>query len=143
MVLPVNAFDYSIKRAGQPLLVRYYTESYPSTGSVWDASPTFTKSGNDLYISGLIQEISENSKSSNDAILLEEGRLRYGDIKVYISGGIQTTSGVLLFTITPSGPSPLMPVYREVAPGLHAPSYYGLSPYKKVYMRESYEGSLF
>ena len=141
-MLPFDAINHFFKIGGRPLRIRYYTESFPGTGSVWDDGVIYTKSGNDFYTSGLIQELS-GTKGSDDALLLEEGRIRYGDVKLFISGAIETTSGIKVWTIAPSGAAPNLPVYRVIEPGLHAPQYFGQTVYKQIYGRESYGGSLF
>lgn len=134
-----NGFNYATRIAGRPLRIRYYTETI---GSVWDDERTLTGSGDNLYISGLIQEVISD-KGSDDAVLMEEGRLRYGDSKVYINGSVVTTSGTLVFTLAISGNSANEIVYREILPGVHKPQFFGDDIYKVIYLRELNLGSLF
>ena len=79
---------------------------------------------------------------SEDQVLLEQGRIRYNDVKLYIGSEIQTTSGIKVFTIQISGAANSLhdTIYHEILPGVNLPQYFGLDIYKKVYLRE---GSLF
>jgi len=135
MVLPHDGLRYITKVTGEPIRFRYYTEGI---GSVWDDERTLTKSGNDFYISGTFLEIN-TTKGSDDSVLLEQGRIKHGDTKLIISGGILTTSGALVFTASKSGADI---VYEEIEIGGHAPSYYGQNAYKIIYMRQLQTGSL-
>lgn len=139
MTLISNGFNYMNRFGGRPLRIRYYTETI---GSVWDDQRTLAKSGNDLYISGILQEVN-GTKGSDDAVLLEEGRLKYGDQKIFISGSIDTTSGARVFTLALSGASTTEVIYREIEPGAHKGEWAGQDIYKLVYLRELTTGSLF
>lgn len=136
MVLPHNGLNYITKVTGRPVRIRYYTETI---GSIWDDERVLAYSGNDIYMSGAFLEVN-STKGSDDSVLLEEGRIKYGDLKLVISGGVQTTSGALVFTASKSGADI---VYREIEIGAHAPDYYGLPAYKLIYMRQLQTGSLF
>lgn len=131
-----DALTHSIRLAGNVLRLRYYTETI---GSVWDDDRTITASGASLYISGVIQKI-DATQGSVDQVLLEQGRIKYDDSKIYVNGSIQTTSGVRVFTISISG---LDRVYQEINPGAIMPQYFGTDIYKKLYVREITTGSLF
>lgn len=134
-MLPANGLSFLIKATGEPVRIRYYTETI---GSVWDDQRTLTQSGNDFYTSGAFLEI-ESKYGSDDAVLMEQGRIKHGDVKAVISGSIPTTSGTKVFTLSKSGTDV---VYEEILPGLHAPAYYGQNAYKLVYLRELTTGSL-
>ena len=135
-MIPSDALRYTVNNLGRNLRVRYYTESI--AGSIYDDNRTLAGSGTDLYISGVILKI--DGKSSEDQVLLEQGRIRYDDTKMYINGSIQTTSGVRIFTIAISG---LNRVYQEIPyGGVFMPQILGTDIYKKVYMREVATGSL-
>ena len=135
MVLASDALAHQIRLTGNIFRMRYYTESI---GSVWDDDRTLTASGNDYYTSGVILSI-DNTKGSNDQVLVEQGRIRYDDSKIYISGTIPTTSGVRIFTIAISG---VDRVYQNVLPGNIVPQYFGQDVYQKIYLREITTGSL-
>lgn len=72
-------------------------------------------------------------------MIVEQGRLLYGDLKCVISGTIQTTSGARVFTLSKSGADL---VYEQILPGIHTPSYYGENAYKLIYLRNLTLGSL-
>ena len=136
MTLISDGLTHQIRLAGNVLRVRYYSETY--TGSVWDDSRSLAGSGTDLYISGVILKI-DSSQGSEDQVLLEQGRIRYNDMKCYVNGSIQTTSGARIFTVAISG---LNRVYRENETGIFAPQYFGTDIFKKLYLTEVPLGSL-
>lgn len=137
-MLPSDGVRLLLKQGGQIARIRYYTETI---GSVWDDERTIVQSGNDLYVSGLFQNLN-TTKSSVEATLLEEGRLIYGDAKVYVAGSIDTTSGARVFTIAKSGNSTNEVVYKDVLPGIQSTQYFGETPYKLIYIRQLVNGSL-
>ena len=134
-MLLADGLSYLTKQGGNVFRLRYFTETI---GSVWDDNRTLAASGNDFYTSGVILQI-DNSKGSNDQTLIEQGRLRYDDSKIYLSGTIPTTSGVRVFTISISG---VDRVYQNVMPGNIVPQYFGNNVYQKLYVREVTTGSL-
>ena len=127
--------------AGNLLRVRYYTETIQGGGSVWDNTnaSSFAKSGTDLYVSGLILKM-DSTNGSEDQILLEQGRIKYDDTKIFVNGSVQTTSGARVVTFTISGADR---VYREITPGVIMPQYFATDIYKKFYGRLVPGGSLF
>lgn len=135
MVILSDGLRWMHNNAGRTLRVRYYTNS---PGSVWDDENVWTQSGTDLYISGAVLKI-DSSRGSEDAVLLEQGRIRYDDTKLYVNGSIQTNSGNRVFTMTVSG---LNRVYQELPVGVYTPQYLGTDIMKKVYVRETHLGSL-
>ena len=66
----------------QPVRIKYYCNSF-GAGSYYDDDVSVTQSGSDLWISGTILPV-KNSQGSNDAILLEQGKILYNDPKLYI-----------------------------------------------------------
>ena len=136
MVLLSDAYRHQVTLAGRTLRLRYYTYGVVS---VWDDARTLTASGTDLYVSGVVLNI-DSTEGSSDQVLLEQGRIQFGDKKIYVAGSIDTTSGVKVFTVAISG---LNEVYREITPGIFTPQYQGETGYKKVYGRLIPGGSLF
>lgn len=134
-----DGFNYMNRVGGRPLRIRYYTEFL---GGIYDDDRTLTQSGNDLFTSGVIQEIN-TEKGSDDAVLMQEGRLKYGDRKVFIGSQIQTSSGARVLTIALSGASSVEVVYRDITLGVHSGEFFGQDVWKKVYLRQTDGGSLF
>lgn len=139
MPLITDGFNYINTFAGRPLRIRYFTETI---GSVWDDERTLAQSGNDFYTSGVVIEVN-GKKGSSDAVLMEEGRLKYGDLKCFIGSGVDTTSGLRVFTLAFSGASSVEIVYQEILPGMHSPEMKGSNIYKLIYLREINTGSLY
>ena len=134
-----DGLNHLTRIGGNVLRIRYFTEA---VGSVWDDDRTISASGNSLYISGVIQKINA-TRGSEDQILLEQGRIRYDDSKIFINGSIQTASGALTCTIGISGTSTTERTYREITPGGIVSPYFGQNIMKKLYVRELQNGSLF
>ena|SRR3990167_4850753 len=63
--------------------VRYFSLT---VGSGYDDQVTLTKSGADVFISGLFMPIDSANKGDN--LLLEQGIVRQGDSKFYFAGSI-------------------------------------------------------
>jgi len=137
MVLPSDGISFLNKTAGQVFRIQYFTST---VGSVWDDQRTLTQSGTDLWVSGVWQELVDKPETSEDAVLIEQGRLSYHDSRLIISSDVQTTSGDRVFTANPSGTSE---VYKQMLPGMHQPMYKGSEIFKKVYLRILPNGSLF
>lgn len=136
-MLITTGFDHQVKLAGQPFRARYYTETI---GSVYDDERVLTASGNDFYLSGIFRSL-DTTQGSDDQVMLEEGRIKFGDSVIYVNGSTQTTSGTRVFTLNISGTGQ---VFREITPGVNVPIYYGVPVFKKIYVRQLTEtGSLF
>lgn len=138
------AFANLLSQAGRPLRVRYYTETI---GSVWDDERTLIQSGNSIYTSGIMFKIDSRrigvfNKGSEDAVLIEQGRIRYDDSKIYVSGNLPTTSGAMVCTIAISGASTVERVYEQIFEGANVPQVNGVDIYKKLYLRQLSTGSL-
>jgi len=138
VVTPTEAgecFNQAIIEWGQPLRVRYFTEAY-DTGS-YDDTVTLTRSGVELYISGVVQPL-DSEEGSKDAILLQQGRVKQDDQILYLVGSIQT-SGALQFGLG----SPPAEEFGIVPNGIITWSVQGNEIYKKVYIRRLTTGSIF
>jgi len=131
-----DAVRHLMNSQGRTLRIRYYTNA---VGSVWDDDNTWTQSGTDLYISGLFQSL-RLDKGSDDATLLEQGRIVDTDKVFFVAGSIETTSGLRVSTFTVSG---VNQVFREINPGVFMPSINADDIYKKYYGRIIDTGSLF
>ena len=138
MVLVSNAITHQIKVAGNVFKVKYFTETI---GSVYDDDRTVTQSGADTFISGLYMSL-DNTQGSDDQVLMEQGRLKYNDSKIYFDSSVETGSGVRVFTIEYSGAS-FIQGFREIQPGTNIPQYYGVEPFKRIFVRDLVGGSLF
>ena len=110
------------------------------TGSValaeWDDAQTLTKSGNDIYTSGVNLPINK-IEGSADAILLEQGKVKQTDMKLYVAGTIETTPIMKIGLGSPVGEE-----YSIVPNGIINLPPYGTPAYKKLYLRFLPTGSL-
>jgi len=122
-------FERTIKLIGRPIRIQYFTST---NGSVYDEPGTLTQSGNTLWISGAIFPL-KNREGSEDAVLLEQGKLQDKDKKLYVNGSIDF-AGVSEICKVQLG-SPTGEIYSTIPLGGKAPEISGDKIYKKQYIR--------
>ena len=91
----VSDFQTGVQEAlkfGQLCRIKYYNVGY-GAGSYYDDDVSYSQSGTDLWISGVILPIS-NSRGSSDAVLLEQGLIKTNDTKLYIEGEVSTSGTI-------------------------------------------------
>lgn len=121
---------------GQPVLFKYYNSTIGGAGSYYDDDVTLTKSGNDLWVSGLHFPL-DATRGSTDSVLVQQGRLLNNDTKLYIDGGVNT-SGIFQVGI---GGSPPVQQYKIIEDGIIGWGIGGSIVYKKLYLRVLTGGS--
>ena len=72
--------------------VRIRTYDITNIGSYYDDDVVITKNS-DIWTSGVIFSLDETNGSS-DAVLVEQGRLKQNDSKLYIEGDINTSGAI-------------------------------------------------
>ena len=117
--------------------LKYYTGSISSTA--YDDEQVLTLSGT-TWTSGCVQPVT-NVYGSNDAVLLEQGKINTNDKKVYIPGNV-VTGGTGLSVKIGIG-SPPGGEYSIIPQGVMAWEINSEVIYKKLYLRELQAGSLF
>ena len=75
-------FADAIKEFAGQVRFKYYTGSV--SGDNYDDQQTLSQSGNDFWTSGIINKISNDAKS-DDAILLQQGKIQVTDKKLYLA----------------------------------------------------------
>ena len=90
--------DKIFQKAGTQISVRYYNQT---TGSIYDEAISLTQSGSTLWTSGIVFPL--DPKSTTDAMLVEQGKLDNGDIKLYVAGSLllgtnQDMTGSIFYT---------------------------------------------
>ena len=91
----VNDFQTGVAEAlafGQQVRIKYYNTGF-GAGSYYDDDVTLTQSGSNLWTSGVILPIT-GTRGSNDAILIEQGKLLSNDTKLYIQGSVDTSGTI-------------------------------------------------
>jgi hypothetical protein len=132
----INGFNHILGKAGESVRIKYYTQS---TGSVYDDDVTLTNSGNS-WVSGIILSLN-GITSSEDANLLEQGKLINSDKKIFFNGSIVLIGSILQVKIqigSPTGDN-----YSVIPDGTQTYEVNGIPVYKKVYIRKLINGSLF
>ena len=132
-------FQNLVNAHGRLIRFRYFNETV-NAGS-YDDVVALTQSGNDVYTSGMVFDI-DNSKNSNDYMLVEQGRLLAKDKKAYILGDILTNfgaSGLFKFSLG----SPPTENYSIIPDFNKHYEIEGFTAYKKIYLRYLTTGSLY
>ena len=95
--------------------------------------------GSDTWTSGIVQNIGERSPfKSNEAFLLEQGKLLAGDKRLYVAGSHQFSGAAFKIGLG----SPPTDEYRVVEDGIIAYPIMGSDIYQKVFIRILTNGSL-
>lgn len=118
---------------GQQIRIKYYNTIYVGE---YDDDISLTQSGTDLWTSGIVLPINQ-SRGSNDAILLEQGKLLSNDTKLYVQGTVNT-SGIIKIGLG----SPVTGEYSLLSDGVIKYSVNQVNVLKKVYLRLLTNGSL-
>jgi len=121
---------------GEQVRFRYFTYSGADTG--YDDNVTLTKSGSDIYTSGLKLPI-DATRGSRDAIAIEQGLVKQDDSKIYVDGTVNTSG---IYRIGLGSPAAGTEEYSVVENGVIVWDIGGQEVYKKLYIRELPTGSL-
>ena|SRR3990167_128671 len=144
----ILGFRRMLDRAGTQISVKYYLNNIGSgTGSIYDepSIPGLVQSGNTLWTSGILFTL--DPKSSSDGLLMEQGKIGIGDIKLFLNGSLAlspNTGSVLQVKVgigslsNQSGTS----FYALIPLGADAEQVSGVEVYKKGYFRRLTNGSL-
>jgi len=93
---------------GKQVMLRYFTIGF-GAGSYYDDDDTLTRSGNDVWTSGLHMPLS-NKYGSEDYHFVEQGRLDSNDSKLYLLGDIETSAHKLKVSI--GSPATALTMYK-------------------------------
>ncbi len=127
-----------ILKYGEQVRFKYYNSSF-ATGSYYDDDVVVSQSGNDFWVSGVVQPISSNQYNS-DSLLMQQGKILFDDKKLYVEGTVQT-SGLGPIKIGMNG-SPPTQEYQILEDGqVTSWDINGSSVYKKLYVRYLTNGS--
>jgi len=136
MSLISDGLGFLHKVAGNKCSIKYYDIV---CGSVWDDETTLTLSGNALWTSGIYMGVSPDS--SEDSVLLEQGKIALSDKKLFLSGSIPTQTGSTSVKIQLGSPTGVN--YYINYPGVDSATWAGQDVFKKVYIRALTAGSLY
>lgn len=119
---------------GELCRFRYFSVSGANAG--YDDNVTLTISGTDQWVSGLVQPFRQ---SSNDPLVLAQGKDRQADIHLFVDGGVQTSG---TFRVGIGSANPPSSEYSLVPAGVQAWTLNGSVVYKKLDLRRLTTGSL-
>ena len=78
-------FDKFVKSNGTDVRLKYYAGSIST--SEWDDAQGFVQSGVDIWTSGVCLPVL-NLQGSNEAVLIEQGKIKTSDKRFYLQGDI-------------------------------------------------------
>ena len=124
-----KGFQNILDKAGKIIRIRKFNEVI---GSVWDDETTLTVESN-VWTSGIVLPV-RGSRGSSESILMEQGKLIDGDIKLFVSGNIAFTDvGSIIRVGIGSPPSQ---EYKPVPLGVKKQEVEGVDIYRKAYFRQ-------
>ncbi len=132
-------FSKAVEKAGKPIRIRYFSLE---PGSVWDDEVTMTEvTGSEIWTSGVVSPLS-NRYGSEDVVLIEQGKLRNQDQKLYVNGSLDFTGIGSNFKckIGMNGSPTQTDNYTMVQAGIPYEAQ-GTQIYKKVWIRRLTNGS--
>lgn len=126
-----------ISRTGTPIRVNYYTSTI---GSVWDDDTTYTISGASVWTSGVVLDINA-TRGSEDSVLLEQGKIFNGDIRLFVHGSLVMTGSHFAVRIQVGSPTGIQ--YSMIEQGGHQSVMSSNPIFKKVFLRQLQGSTLF
>lgn len=137
-------FQNMLNEFGTVARIKYFNMSgagfTSGTTSDYDDAYPFAQSGNDIWCSGVFYNLS-SSKGSDDAILLEQGKVTINDSVLWINGSIITSGNFTAVTVGIG--SPVQREYANISPGVDGYSIGNNTYLKGFYMRTLTNGSLY
>lgn len=119
---------------GSQVRLKHYTGSVSDTD--FDDAQKLTQSGTDVWASGLMFPV-KSTFGSQEALLIEQGKIESKDKKIFVRGDIETTD-----TMKIGIGSPPSQEYALIPDGIIAYPPFGDIVYKKMYVRLLPTGSL-
>ena len=127
-------FNRSLEQNSVPLRFKYY--SVANAANIYDDNQALTQSGTDVWTSGCVQAINAGESRSQDALLLEQGKILMQDKRVYLPHDADT-SGTWKMGVG----SPVVNEFAMVPDGVHPFAVNNDIVYKKVFVRVLPTGS--
>jgi hypothetical protein len=122
-------FNKLLNLGGNQISIQYF--SVYNTG-VYDDDVTITQSGNTLWTSGLVFPV---NAQSDDAVLMEQGKIGLNDNKIYVNGSLILISNTNNMQVKIGIGSPNTDTYSLIMPGTDAYSNENTPVYKCMYVR--------
>lgn len=130
-------FNKLINVFGNQISVKYYSQTL---GSIYDEPDQITQSGATVWGSGAIVPL---DKSSDDLVLLEQGKIGYDDMIMFVNGSLSLGPiGGSITQVKIGVGSPSTNFYQLVQEGTNQWFNEDIPVYKKVYVRRL-TGSLY
>ena len=130
-------FSDALDKAGELIRIRYFSQE---PGSVWDDEVSLTMiTGSELWVSGIVLPLNTaGTKTSEDVVLLEQGKLITQDQRLYVNGSLDFTgvgSNFIVRIGMNGSPNPI-DIYNMIPLGGIPYEVEGTQIYKKVFIRK-------
>jgi hypothetical protein len=129
-------FDQVLSEAGRQVRIRFFTASGATTS--YDDHVVLSQSGNDYYCLGVNQPVG----GKRDFLLLQQGRIKAGDIKLYLPGAVPLSGAETLVRIGIGSPCNGTLEYGISEGGITSWEKNGVIVYHKAYLTHLPNGSL-
>ena len=136
MTLPLYGLQFLQNLAGKTERIKYYTQTI---GSVWDDDVALTQSGTNLWLNAIVLPL--DNRNSEDAYLMEQGKVTDKDKKIFINGSVLLQTGSTSVKIQIG--SPTGEQFYIIPDGVKLASWGTTDVFKKVYLRKLQNGSLY
>ena len=145
----ITDFNNLINSTGQILRIKRYTQTILGGGSSYDDDISLSHmTGSDTWTSGVVQNIGGGGGfgqvggggfNSNEAFLMEQGKLLAGDKRLYVAGSHEFSGAAFKIGLG----SPPTDEYRLTEAGILAYPIQGNVVYQKLFIRILTAGSIF
>ena len=125
-------FQKLLDKAGKQIRIRRFITTI---GSVWDDNVTLTSGANfETWTSGIVLPV-RGSRGSSESVLIEQGKLIEGDLKLFVSGAVTLTeTGSYIVKVGVGSPPAIE--YKPIPLGIVKPEVAGVDIYRKAYFRQ-------
>jgi hypothetical protein len=115
---------------GLPIRIKYYSLTF--SGADYDSTGYLTQSGNNVWVSGVVQPMG-GKNSSEDYKLLEQGRILLNDSKLYVNGSVSLIPVSGIVKVGLGSPTPVE--YQVLDAGVQGWRLGNTIVYQKAYIR--------
>lgn len=127
-----KGFQSLMNKAGKIIRIRRFDQVI---GSVWDDEITLTSGVNfETWTSGIVLPI-RGRFGSAESVLMEQGKLIDGDVKLFVSGNISFTD-MGSYVVRVGIGSPPSQEYKPIPLGVKKQEVEGVDIYRKAYFRQ-------
>lgn len=121
---------------GEIFRIKYYTTSGATTN--YNDDNALTVSGVNVWVSGILFSVSSDPKGSDEALLMEQGVIKYGDNILYLGGTVSLSGAAIKIGL---GSPIIAEEYQMLHRGVTNYTIQNQDTYKKTFIRLLNNGS--